>query len=160
MPKRILIRPPDLEERIARRKEQESLEKRIRSVSRRVGNRPAPKAGRRKKRHRPKGWRRRRAWLQKVAGEYYHLLVYHYKRCNRGDLTGEDLDRLWTAQEGRCCYCECALTPKSRVLEHQRPILRGGTNTLANVAWVCWDCNVRKGVLTDPEYLERLRSSE
>ena len=51
-----------------------------------------------------------------------------------------------------CVYCE---TPISQYhLEHRIPIVRGGTNERANLAISCADCNLKKGIKTDFEFME------
>ena len=42
---------------------------------------------------------------------------------------------------------------ENRVLEHHRPIYRGGKNSKSNVSWACWDCNTRKGIQTYDEFM-------
>ena len=93
------------------------------------------------------------SWFAAQPRKFRYLLRYHYERCQIGDIDGEFLQYLLDAQERRCCYCECELTFDNRILEHHRPIYRGGKNTRDNVSWACWDCNTKKGTQTYDEFM-------
>lgn len=94
----------------------------------------------------------RERWLLTQPKRWRYLLAFHYKRRTDGDIDGEFLDRLWAAQEGRCCYCEGPMPWDSMSLEHFVPISRGGGNTQDNVGFACWDCNHRKGTMMPDEW--------
>ncbi len=52
-----------------------------------------------------------------------------------------------------CIYC---LRPiqEGYHLEHRLPLIRGGKNAKGNLAVSCPSCNLRKGILTDAEFME------
>jgi hypothetical protein len=109
---------------------------------------------RRRKPKRPKV-ERSHAWFAK-QGKWRWLLKYHYERRPKGfELTGAFLERLWSAQEGRCGYCLSVLgdDPDNFVLEHMTPLSRGGFSRPDNVCWACNDCNVRKYTKTAEEFM-------
>jgi 5-methylcytosine-specific restriction endonuclease McrA len=81
--------------------------------------------------------------------------------------------RLYVEQRGLCAYCGKTLAPldapyfveratrfESKInldnginLEHRVPLARGGTTAVENLVLACYDCNYRKGVRTDAEFL-------
>ena len=69
------------------------------------------------------------------------------------------------AQEGRCAYCDAALTTQSPLdnwyratLDHVVPLSRGGTNDPDNFVVACKPCNEAKGSMLPLEFvLWRLR---
>lgn len=44
-----------------------------------------------------------------------------------------------------CAYCGTDFTFAVPTVDHVRPLARGGTNDLDNLAWACLHCNLRKG---------------
>lgn len=56
-----------------------------------------------------------------------------------------------------CAYCECALTPRTRSLDHVIPLARGGAHSIANVVVACRDCNHRKSGRLLADWLDVLR---
>jgi len=66
-------------------------------------------------------------------------------------------DKLRERQQGRCCYCQVALsprvivtkrkkaTPDSETLEHLNRVIDGGTNHVDNMALACHRCNSGRG---------------
>lgn len=57
-------------------------------------------------------------------------------------------------QGGKCCYCECVLTPSQEppnclptatTLEHLRRKADGGKDILDNLAASCYKCNYERG---------------
>lgn len=58
-------------------------------------------------------------------------------------------------QDGRCYYCG---GPQVHLVkEHKTPIARGGSDGIDNIVASCRRCNLKKGVLTAPEYIHLLR---
>ena len=55
-----------------------------------------------------------------------------------------------------CYLCGVLLTRKAIHREHRIPIVRGGSNWIANIAPACKDCNKMKGTLTEREYRQFL----
>lgn len=70
----------------------------------------------------------------------------------------EDLSSLLLAQGGRCRYCK-AMLGRDKELDHRIPISRGGAHALENVCWACRDCNRRKGVRPESEFLSELEAA-
>lgn len=60
------------------------------------------------------------------------------------------------AREGcyvSCFYCGVQLSAESAHLEHKKPVSRGGTNRLSNLALACPKCNLSKGSKTESEFV-------
>ena len=53
-----------------------------------------------------------------------------------------------------CAYCGTPLALDDWVLEHRRPLSRGGTNRINNLCLTCRDCNAAKCVRTVQELLQ------
>jgi hypothetical protein len=52
----------------------------------------------------------------------------------------------------RCFYCSVKLTKRNRSLDHKIPLVRGGTNDIANLVPSCLRCNQRKNAQTADEF--------
>jgi CRISPR/Cas system Type II protein with McrA/HNH and RuvC-like nuclease domain len=72
-------------------------------------------------------------------------------------VTGERLDRLRRAQNGRCYYTGKVLTKKNVSLDHRQPLTRGGKHVMSNVALCIKEVNRMKGQLTELEFIELCR---
>lgn len=62
---------------------------------------------------------------------------------------------------GRCHYCNCRFTtsgPQMRTKDHRIPKARGGRNHPSNYVDCCLRCNNDKGMMTEIEYREYLRT--
>lgn len=57
----------------------------------------------------------------------------------------------------RCVYCDDDLTDQEVHLDHVIPESRGGSTTYENLQVTCRRCNTAKGVLTEDEFVRRLR---
>lgn len=77
----------------------------------------------------------------------------HLRRAEwlgRGDVTYEQLQRLWKDSKGLCRYCgeivksKCFTPLRPRGFDHVVPRARGGVHTLANIVVSCHRCNSRK----------------
>ncbi len=55
----------------------------------------------------------------------------------------------------RCHYC--GTFSRRLQKEHRIPLARGGSNSAANIVPACADCNLRKGVLTDTEFVAKMQ---
>jgi hypothetical protein len=64
--------------------------------------------------------------------------------------------RLLRQYRYRCAYCRTKLTKKNRSLDHRIPLLRGGTNDIANLVPSCLRCNQRKHLQTAEEFLNSI----
>jgi 5-methylcytosine-specific restriction endonuclease McrA len=65
------------------------------------------------------------------------------KRMAEGHNTAEDIQRIYTAQNGKCAYCKVKLNNKFHV-DHIVPLAKGGSNWPANLQLTCGPCNSRK----------------
>jgi 5-methylcytosine-specific restriction endonuclease McrA len=57
----------------------------------------------------------------------------------------------------RCVYCDEDLTNSEVHLDHVIPESQGGPTTYDNLQVTCRKCNTSKGVLTESEFVNRLR---
>lgn len=68
--------------------------------------------------------------------------------------------RLYVAQKGRCCYCECVMDiapinkfgDTSPTIEHLRRRADGGTDRIGNLALACLRCNTTRGKMNWLEF--------
>jgi 5-methylcytosine-specific restriction endonuclease McrA len=86
-----------------------------------------------------------------------------FRRAQGGSLSPGDRLLLLRAWESRCPFCGRVLTWGSMTVEHLRPIGKGGTGRLANLAAACSSCNSEKNCRTAeqwgrPEVAKRARS--
>lgn len=56
-----------------------------------------------------------------------------------------------------CVYCDEDLTQGEIHLDHVIPESKGGPTTLDNLQVTCRKCNTAKGVLTESEFMSKLR---
>jgi len=91
------------------------------------------------------------------TGRWKSRLMYHWRRSPRKfEIDSDFLDRLWIAQGGRCAYCDVAIDDETLVLEHIRPLARGGRTSEGNLCFACALCNEHKGAMTRGEWLRSL----
>ena len=57
-----------------------------------------------------------------------------------------------------CVYCDEDLTDKEIHMDHVIAESQGGETTFANLQVTCRKCNLAKGVLTESEFMDRLRT--
>jgi 5-methylcytosine-specific restriction endonuclease McrA len=73
-----------------------------------------------------------------------------------GDLSRDEKEAIFNRkrriQQGRCYYCQQALTANGGELDHMHPICKGGTNTDFNLVAACFSCNREKHNKTIDEY--------
>lgn len=72
-----------------------------------------------------------------------------------GDFTANDIQSLYTAQSGKCWWCECELDGKYEI-DHRVPLSRGGTNYPNNLCLTCRACNRSKNDKLPHEWNGRL----
>jgi hypothetical protein len=78
-----------------------------------------------------------------------------------GRFTKADIDRLLAEQGGRCIGYGCGIDIRSCYeIDHQTPLIRGGTNWPDNLALMCRSCNARKHHRTMLEWLAVLREEK
>jgi 5-methylcytosine-specific restriction endonuclease McrA len=58
----------------------------------------------------------------------------------------------------RCVYCDEDLTDQEIHLDHVIPESKGGPTTYDNLQVTCRKCNTSKGILTEEEFVRRLRT--
>lgn len=56
-----------------------------------------------------------------------------------------------------CVYCDDDLTDQEIHLDHVVPESLGGPTTYDNLQVTCRRCNIAKGILTEDEFVRRLR---
>lgn len=71
------------------------------------------------------------------------------KKGTGARVTNADILEIKEIQSGCCAYCG---SKDNMHLDHKVPLSRGGPHEEANLQWLCGQCNVRKGRLTDKEY--------
>ena len=57
-----------------------------------------------------------------------------------------------------CVYCDEDLTNGEIHLDHVIPEAKGGPTTIDNLQVTCRKCNISKGVLTESEFVSKLRT--
>ena len=58
----------------------------------------------------------------------------------------------------RCVYCDEDLSSAEIHMDHVIPESQGGETTYNNLQVTCRKCNLAKGVLTETEFTQRLRT--
>ena len=70
-----------------------------------------------------------------------------------------NLRRMVIERDGlRCVYCDLDLTNNEVHLDHVVPESQGGTTTYNNLQVTCRKCNLEKGILTESEFVNKLRN--
>jgi len=57
-----------------------------------------------------------------------------------------------------CVYCDEDLKDKEIHLDHVHPESQGGTTTFGNLQVTCRKCNLAKGILSESEFTDSLRT--
>ena len=125
--------------------------------------------------HRDKVLARKRDWYQRNRIRLYKIAklwrshnadkirAYVRNRKSRirgasGFFTYTDILNIRTQQNNHCYYCGTLLLNNNDSIDHKIPIIRGGSNWPNNLCLTCLSCNKRKGVLTDKEFIIRLKT--
>lgn len=83
-----------------------------------------------------------------------HCSLYRARRKNAaGSYNKKQLIEKFTFWGWRCYLCLTQLDAKTCTIEHRKPLSRGGTNWLANIAPACLPCNSSKQNKTQQEYI-------
>jgi 5-methylcytosine-specific restriction endonuclease McrA len=85
-------------------------------------------------------------------------------RQNEGVVKQKDVLALADQQNHRCYYCGASFFINGTLeyyfeIEHKIPISRGGSNDITNVALACRECNARKGIQTEAEFMGIMMTS-
>ena len=70
-----------------------------------------------------------------------------------------NLRRMVIERDGlRCVYCDVDLTNSEVHLDHVIPESQGGETTFHNLQVTCRKCNLEKGILSESEFTNKLRT--
>jgi 5-methylcytosine-specific restriction endonuclease McrA len=69
-----------------------------------------------------------------------------------GTFTVEQLLAKYAFHGWRCYLCHIPITLKTSHPDHRKPLSRGGSNWIANIAPACISCNLRKNNKTEAEF--------
>lgn len=70
-----------------------------------------------------------------------------------------NLRRMVIERDGpRCVYCDLDLTDSEIHLDHIVPEYQGGPTSFDNLQVTCRKCNLEKGILTEAEFVKKLRT--
>jgi len=91
---------------------------------------------------------------QRDNPDQFHA-VQHRRRAremgSEGTFTADDIQTIYTEQEGRCAYCGMTLHGDFQI-DHVHALARGGTNWPDNLALACSSCNASKSDKTPDEW--------
>lgn len=63
----------------------------------------------------------------------------------RGTHTRTELRALHRSTPPTCRYCGVRMNVLNQVVDHATSIARGGSDAIANLQVICWECNAEKG---------------
>lgn len=90
----------------------------------------------------------------------YSRLSTHRRRTRLRLVSGSFTRRQWLAKCAffgwRCLYCRHPLTGSSAHMDHRKPISRGGSNWIANIAPACKSCNLSKSNKTEKKFRDQI----
>lgn len=110
------------------------------------------KAYQQKHPHRVQKWKR--DWIARNP-EKRRIAVQNnsaMRRRSQGRFSLRQLLDKYEYHGWRCYLCGTKLTLKLSHPDHRKPLSRGGTNWIANIAPACIKCNLRKNKRTEAEY--------
>lgn len=113
-------------------------------------------------------------WQRPKAPKYDHpytdeiLLFVRFAEPDEGadDARFNTLRKLvWDAADGKCVYCETEVTyyakkTNSLQIDHKKPVSRGGSDDMANLACSCRQCNSLKADMTAEEFRAKFAPAE
>jgi 5-methylcytosine-specific restriction endonuclease McrA len=83
----------------------------------------------------------------------FHKMQHETRKRNAfGECTSEQWKQKCEYHGCCCIYCQVSLTPKTMTIEHRKPLSRGGSNHLANLAPACKSCNQSKNKKSEAEF--------
>jgi 5-methylcytosine-specific restriction endonuclease McrA len=77
------------------------------------------------------------------------------KRAANGKHNSEDIQRIYTAQKGKCACCETKVGNEYHV-DHIQPLSKGGSNWPSNLQVLCPICNQKKSARDPIEFMQSL----
>ncbi|MBL8797365.1 MAG: HNH endonuclease [Planctomycetia bacterium] len=86
-----------------------------------------------------------------------HCIYHHQKKRAKDALDYQLPEFRQLVQQtlgAPCPYCDVALTVFNFSVDHVRPLSRGGSHAIGNLALCCERCNQIKGMMTDGEFCE------
>lgn len=84
--------------------------------------------------------------LRSARLEYRPPSVVALKRyVQRPENVGPSREAIWLRDDGRCQYCDRALSLREFTFDHVTPRCRGGKSTADNLVVCCVSCNQAKG---------------
>jgi 5-methylcytosine-specific restriction endonuclease McrA len=76
------------------------------------------------------------------------------KKAAEGFHTGEDIQRIYQAQNGKCAYCKTKVGQTYHV-DHIQPLSKGGSNWPKNLQILCPTCNGKKHAQDPVVFMQR-----
>lgn len=80
-------------------------------------------------------------------------------RKAKGKHTAQELKNLYTLQRGLCFYCAESLHFGYH-RDHKVPLIRGGSDSIDNIALCCQRCNNKKYTKTSEEFIQTLKKED
>lgn len=102
---------------------------------------------------------RKKEWYYSDRQKHSDIEVAHQHRRRAKkdglphDFTLEQWEEVLKEYEYRCAYCGKGLGEVDLLQEHKVPASRGGGYTRDNIVPACPECNLKKGSMTDEEFL-------
>lgn len=96
----------------------------------------------------------REAQTEKMSAYYAKRFFWGKAMKLRGTdrATAQDLAVIWKRQRGLCALTGRRLD-RTAQLDHKHPKTRGGSDSPANLQWLCEEANLAKRALTDAEFV-------
>ena len=99
-----------------------------------------------------------KAWYDTPEGKAKDKARVDMRRARRkkakvGEIPDGYREILSENQEGLCYYCKRDLNVTGIHLDHKDSLSRGGEHSFENFALACPDCNMRKGTMSEDEFI-------